>query len=84
MRHDLEELRELTGAVQEGVKNAVNEDSNFAMTMGEAQASNGMDTFQQRECSGDAGRAQVENDIDDFTRDWSHLDFNDLKSLKAP
>ena len=34
MRHDLEELRELTGSVQTGVNRAVVEDANFQMTMG--------------------------------------------------
>ena len=51
MRHDLEELRELTGAVQIGVNRAVAEDGGFAMTMGRdtGVGSNGYDTFQQRE-----------------------------------
>ena len=74
MRHDLEELRELTGSVQTGVNRAVVEDANFQMTMGRDtyggnNLTNGDATFQQREDIEEVGRAQCDNDIDDFTRD---------------
>ena len=64
MRYDLEELRQLTAGVQDGVR-SVADDSNFRVTMG--QNNDMQDTFQQRE---EVGVTQdVENDINDFTRD---------------
>lgn len=64
MRYDLEELRQLTEGVTDGVR-AVADDSNFRVTMGQT---NGMiDTFAQRE---EVGVAQeVTDDINDLRRE---------------
>ena len=76
MRHDLEQLRELAGSISTGVNNAVVEEQNFQMTMGQQPnsngsiGSNGLATFQQRETmQQNAERLPEENEIADFTRE---------------
>ena len=65
MRYDLEELRQLTEGVQDGVR-AVADDSNFRVTMG--QTNQMVDTFQQREEVGVASQ-EVTDDINDLRRE---------------
>ena len=76
MRHDLEQLRELAGSISTGVNNAVAEEQNFQMTMGQQPnsngsiGSNGLATFQQRESmQQNDERLPEENEIADFTRE---------------
>ena len=64
MRYDLEELRQLTEGVQDGVR-AVADDSNFRVTMGQTNAM--VDTFAQREEVGVTQEAT--DDIADLRRE---------------
>jgi len=66
MRYDLEELRQLTEGVTDGVR-AVADNDGFRVTMGQT---NGMiDTFAQREEVGVTHTQEVNDDINDLRRE---------------